>query len=185
VERSFGVRLPDEVHAAAAVPEKPKGKGRPKQLPRPASLYSVGDLIAAQPDGAWQSVTWRQGTKGPLRKQFLAIRVHRATGNPAWGEDGLSTSHARVTTGIEGWLLAERPVPGEDRERKYYYASLPAESLFPRLVSIARSRWPIEQFYEDGKGEAGLDDYQGRHWDGMQLNRRHTGRRCRRHPDRP
>lgn len=166
VERSFGVRLPDEVHAAAAAPAKPKGKGRPR-LPRPAPLYPVGALVAAQPDRAWQTVTWREGTKGPLRKQFLAIRVHRATGNPTWGEEGLSTSHARVTTGSEGWLLAERPVPGEDGERKYYYANLPADTALIRLVTIAHARWLIEQFYEDGKGEAGLDDYQGRRWDGF------------------
>lgn len=168
VERTFGVRLPEEVRAAATiVPEKPAGKGRPK-LPRPAPLYTVGDLVAAQPDSAWQTITWREGTKGPLRKQFLAIRVHRATGDPAWGEYGRSTAHGRVTTGSEGWLLAERPVPGEEGDRKYYYSNLPAEVPLERLVTVAHARWPIEQFYEDGKGEAGLDDCQGRRWDGFQ-----------------
>ena len=45
VERSFGVRLPEEVReAAAATPEKPKRKGRPK-LPRPAPLYTVDAVI--------------------------------------------------------------------------------------------------------------------------------------------
>src|SRR5437588_3020475 len=71
VERSFGVRLPDEVReAAAAKPEKPKGKGRPK-LPRPAPLYTVADLVVRQPESAWQTISWREGTKGALRKQFL------------------------------------------------------------------------------------------------------------------
>jgi len=37
----------------------------------------------------------------------------------------------------------------------------------PRLVELAQSRWPIEQFYEDSNGECGLDDYQGRRWDGL------------------
>jgi hypothetical protein len=36
-----------------------------------------------------------------------------------------------------------------------------------RLVTLAHARWPIEQFYEDAKGECGLDDYQGRRWDGL------------------
>ena len=167
VERSFGVRLPDEVQkAAAAVPEKPKGKGRPK-LPRPAPLHTVEAVVAAQPESAWQTITWREGTKGPLCKQFLAIRVHRATGNPAVGEHGRSVQHGTMSTGSEGWLLAERPLPGEDGERKYYYSNLPADVPLGRLVTIAHARWTIEQFYEDAKGECGLDDYQGRRWEGL------------------
>src|SRR5438132_914438 len=39
------------------------------------------------------------------RAQVVAIRVHWATGSPRH-----STSHSRVRTGPEGWLLAERPV---------------------------------------------------------------------------
>jgi SRSO17 transposase len=167
VERSFGVRVPDEVRqAAAAKPEKPKGKGRPK-LPRPAPLYTVEDVVARQPESAWQTISWREGTKGALRKQFLAIRVHRATGGGSWGENGQRANPARVFTGEEGWLLAERPVPGEEGERKYYYANLPADVELARLVTVAHARWIVEQFYEDAKGECGLDDFQGRRWDGL------------------
>jgi SRSO17 transposase len=167
VERTFGVRRPEEVQAAAAaVPEKPTGKGRPR-LPRAAPLYTAGGIVAAQPETAWQTVTWREGTKGSLRKQFLALRVHRATGNPEVGERGRSATHGTMSTGSEGWLLAERPIPGDEGERKYYYANLPASTPLLRLVTIAHARWPVEQFYEDGKGEAGLEDYQGRRWDGF------------------
>jgi SRSO17 transposase len=167
VERSFGVRLPDEVQkAAAAKPEKPKGKGRPK-LPRPAPLYTVEAIIAQQQESGWQTITWREGSKGALRKQFVAIRVHRATGGGSWGKNGQRANPARVVTGEEGWLLAERPVPGEEGERRYYYSNLPADVPLERLVTSAHARWVIEQFYEDAKGECGLDDYQGRRWDGL------------------
>jgi hypothetical protein len=44
---------------------------------------------------------------------------------------------------------------------------LPADTPLPRLVELAHARWAIEQFYEDAKGECGLDDYQGRRWDGL------------------
>src|SRR5262249_58080758 len=52
-------------------------------------------------------------------------------------------------------------------EAKYYFSSLPADTPLSRLVERAHARWAIEQFYEDSKGECGLDDYQGRRWDGL------------------
>jgi len=167
VDRDFGVRLPNEVReAAAATPEKPEGRGRPR-LPRPAPLHTVEEVVAAQPESAWQTISWREGANGPRQKQFVAIRVHRATGGASWGKDGKSADPSRVSTGSEGWLLAEHPIPGAAGERKYYYANLPAETPLERLVTIDHARWLIEQFYEDGKGECGLDEYQGRRWDGL------------------
>ena len=162
VSSSFGVRLPDEVQAAALVPPpRPRGRGQPKK-PRPASLYQAKAVLEALPADHWQTITWREAEDHGLRKQFVAIRVHWATGGAQ-----LSTSHHRVYTGPEGWLLGERPVPGDRGEVKWYYSNLPADTPLHRLVSLAHSRWPIEQFYEDAKGECGLDHYQGRRWDGL------------------
>ena len=86
----------------------------------------------------------------------------------------MSTAHERVVTAAEGWLIAERPLrrsEGEDlpeeEELKYYYSSLDADVSPERLAALAHSRWAIEQFYEDAKGECGLGDYQGRRWDGL------------------
>lgn len=175
VESTFGVRLPDEVAAAAAAaavwaaaPARVRlannrgGRGQPKQ-PRPAPLYSVQALLDAQPEAAWQTLTWRAGSKGPLTKQFMALRIHRATGGAQ-----LPITDQRVSTGQEGWLLGERPVPGTTGERKWYVSNLPADTPLQRLVELAHARWAVEQFYEDAKGECGLDDYQGRRWDGLQ-----------------
>src|SRR6185503_4034365 len=78
-----------------------------------------------------------------------------------------STSHSRVTTGPEGWLIGERPLPGERGDAKWYFSTLPADTPPARLIAVAHQRWVIEQFYEDAKGECGLDDYQGRRWDGL------------------
>jgi hypothetical protein len=99
------VRLPDEVRAAKEQLPTYAGRGQPRK-PRPAPLYSVKELIEAQPTQAWQTIEWREGTKGTMRAQVLAIRVHWATGSQRH-----STSHSRVHTGPEGWLLAERCVP--------------------------------------------------------------------------
>jgi len=162
VSSTFGVRLPDEVHAAALLPPpRARGRGQPKK-PRPAPLYEAKAVREALPADRWQPITWREHDDVVLRKQFVAMRVHWATGGAQF-----STSHPRVCTGPEGWLLGERPLPGERGEAKWYYSTLPADTPLQRLVEVAHSRWPIEQFYEDAKGECGLDHYQGRRWDGL------------------
>jgi SRSO17 transposase len=170
VKRPFGLRLPDEVRAAAAAPPPPyQGRGRPV-LPRPAPLWDAETLLACLPAEAWEAVTWRAGTKGALTKAFVAVRVHRATGNPDVGTNGRSVAHGRVTTGPAGWLLGERPLPGHQGEAKQYFLWLPGwplETPLARLVTLAHARWAIEQTYEDAKGECGLDDYQGRTWPGL------------------
>src|SRR5262249_50746794 len=73
----------------------------------------------------------------------------------------------RVSTGPEGWLLGERPLPGTAGERKYYCGSPPADTPLPRLVALAHARWASAQCYEEAQGACGLDDYQGRRWDGL------------------
>lgn len=166
VDKTFGVRLPDELRAAAAAAPAPaaplsvrRGRGQPKK-PRPAPRHTAGAVLAALPEDAWQTVQWREGAKGVLQKQVAMVRAHWATGSPRH-----SATHGRVSTGPEGWLLGERPLPGHTGDPKYFYSSLPADTPLQRLVALAHSRWTIEQFYEDAKGECGLDQYQGRCWD--------------------
>ena len=188
VESTFGVRLPQEVQTAAKEVPAYGGRGQPRK-PRPAPLYSVKQLIEALPESAWQTISWREGTKGTMQAQVVAIGVHWATGSARH-----STSHSRVQTGPEGWLLAERPVsrspspaPSPDEasppdeaagekkaepqkeaeETKYWFSSLPPETSLEQLVTLAHARWVIEQFYEDAKQECGLDNFQGRRWDGL------------------
>ena len=170
VESTFGVRLPEEVRAASEAGAPPyEGRGQPPKE-RPAPLYTAREVIGSLPEEAWRTVNWREGTKGTLSKQMVALRMHRATGSPRHSID-----HERVLTASEGWLIAERPLPGApgsageegEEELKYYYSTLGAEVSLERLASVAKSRWTIEQFYEDAKGECGLSDYQGRRWEGL------------------
>jgi SRSO17 transposase len=162
VSSTFGVRLPEEVAAAALPPPRPpRGRGQ-RQKPRPAPLHEAKAVLEALPAERWQTIAWRERDSVVLRKQFVAVRAHWATGGAQ-----LSTSHHRVFTSPAGWLLGERPLPGERGEIKWYYSNLPADTPLQRLVELAHSRWPIEQFYEDAKGACGLDHYQGRRWDGL------------------
>jgi SRSO17 transposase len=161
VESTFGVRLPGEVAAAGVTPPH-HGPGQPRKA-RPAPLYSARTLLDAQPEADWRTVVWRQGSDGePLGRQVLAVRVHRATGG-----GHLRINDPRVTLGPEGWLIGERPLPGESGDAKWYFSTLPADTPWERLIALAHQRWVIEQFYEDAKGECGLDHYQGRTWDGL------------------
>lgn len=184
VESTFGVRLPAEVQEAARQVPVYQGMGQPRK-PRPAPLYPVKQLSTALPASAWQTIRWREGTRGTMQAQAVALRVHWAT-----GADVHSTTHHRVHTGPEGWLLAERPVPPADaaeqtaptatpqkkRRRskqkpkdptKYWFSTLPQDATLEHLVTLAHARWVVEQFYEDAKQECGLDHYQGRRWDGL------------------
>jgi SRSO17 transposase len=177
VESTFGCRLPDEVQATAAQAPVYQGRGQPRK-PRPAPLYTVTQLIESLPATAWQTIAWREGTKGMMQVQAVALRVQWATGSSLH-----STSHSRVHTGPEGWLLAERPAsevvaddlqptPGEPQGKeeekiKYWFSVLPQETSLQRLVLLAHARWVIEQFYEDAKQECGFDHYQGRSWNGL------------------
>jgi SRSO17 transposase len=177
VQSTFGCRLPSEVAATAAQAPVYSGRGQPRK-PRPAPLYTVKALIESLPTSAWQTINWREGTKGTMQIQAVALRVHWATGSSLH-----STSHSRVYTGPEGWLLAERPVPQavaddpqptptepqekEEEKIKYWFSVLPTDTSLQRLVLLAHARWVIEQFYEDAKQECGFDHYQGRSWDGL------------------
>ncbi len=109
-------------------------------------------VLAAMAPSQWRTIRWRQGSKGWLRKKFVAQRCWRPTG------DGDMR---------EGWLLGERPARGQQGERKYYWSNLPATTSLEKLAEYAHRRHAIEQFHEEAKGELGWDQYQGRLWRGF------------------
>jgi SRSO17 transposase len=112
-------------------------------VPRRQTAAAVG---AQLPAGAWHRVTWAAGTKGPLVGRFAAVRVRPAK------------------SAGERWLLCERALRGD--ERKYYVLNLDATTSLRTLVSIVRSRWPIEQQYRELKDELGIDHFEGRSYRG-------------------
>ena len=133
----FGVRLPEEVEATA------KQSHSLQQAP----LHRADEVLAAQPEEAWQTIIWRMGTDGPLTKQFVALRVYRAVGE---------------TTGPEGWLIGERPLPGHKGKMKFYWSDLPVTTPLARLAELSHRRPSVERGYQDGKGFTGLDAYAAR-----------------------
>src|SRR5687767_7676289 len=111
-----------------------------------------GEVLAGFSKCQWRTNRWRHGSKGWLRKKFVALR--------AW----------RLTTAGEGhigWLLGERAAQGQAEEHKFYWSNLPASATLEELVEYAHRRHAIEQFHEEAKEELGWDQYQGRLWPGF------------------
>jgi SRSO17 transposase len=115
-------------------------------------VWRADELLQTVPRWQWRTVRWRRGTKGWLRKKFVAVRGWRVT------SDG--PRH-------EGWLVGERATQGLPEERKYVWSNLPPDTPLEALAGYAHRRHAIEQFHEEAKGELGWDQYQGRLWLGF------------------
>ena len=159
VNRDDHFRVAQEVAAdrGDGPPPPYQGRGRPRKAPSLANRVEpkeAQDLLDALPEEAWQQIAWREGTKGPLVKQFARVRVFRT---------GLRGKHLES----EGWLIGEHPLPNHTGDRKVYFAHGLDDLNFDDLVDLAHLRWVVERFYQDAKGELGLDDYEGRLWQGF------------------
>ena len=62
------------------------------------------------------------------------------------------------------WLLIEEQADGT---LKYAFSNLPAGHQCRRAVRLWKSRWPVEQGYQQLKEELGLDHFEGRSWRGF------------------
>jgi SRSO17 transposase len=133
---------------------KPTGRPRKHPLPSAAST-GAAELLEARP-GAFRTISWRTGTKGPLRAEFAALRVRVADGPVAAG--------GRHLPGEEAWLVGEHRAAGE---RKYYLSNLPAEASLETLAALIKARWVCEQMHQQMKGELGLGHFEGRSWRGL------------------
>jgi len=134
-----------------------RGRGRPRKTPGRKDRIpteEAGALVTALAEKAWRTVAWREGTKGALVKEFARLRVYRSGRR---GEHRLSS----------GWLVGERPRAGHRGDRKYYFAWELDDQSLEELVELVHLRWVIERFYQDAKGELGLDNYEGRLWTGF------------------
>ena len=124
---------------------------------------------------AWTSLTVRDGEKGPVEIEMVKCRVQ--------------TRFERKRTGPAEWLVVtRRPLADErtlepkaspdatdqDTQHRYHYYLTPtgeseAELEEPSLAELARvikAGACIEASFQRGKGEAGMDEYQVRTWEG-------------------
>src|SRR4029079_10809377 len=122
--------------APAPAAGRSKSGGRPRTrtrlkdgIPRPGSLK---DLAASTP---LRKVTWREGTKGKLSGRFAWLRV--------WPGGGWATGECAGAEPV--WLLCEEQARGKIKSA---FSTLPADTPRLRGVRLWKSRWPVEQGYQ-------------------------------------
>jgi SRSO17 transposase len=138
-------------------PFRKKGR-RGRKTPRLASGSPPARRVDAMLDRdglrnqPW--VRWRvkDGQKGPMVWEVKHLRF-----TPV-GEDGLP--------GAPLHLIVARDVL-DPEELKFFVSNAPAETPVGVLLLVAFSRWRVERCFEDQKGEIGLDQYEGRRYQGL------------------
>ena len=122
--------------------------------PGPHSVKQLAEQLERTP------VSWRDGTKGALHAEFAWLRMwpaHRWQHGRAAGDVPDVEAEAR-------WLLVEWRSDGSIR---YAMSNLPPETPMRHAVELWKSRWHVEQGYQQLKEELGLDHFEGRSWPGF------------------
>ena len=150
---------PADVSLIFPVAERRFGKrGRPRKNAIPDVLSVPAQSMLADAD--WTELSWRVGTKGPLKARFAAVRIRVADGPP----QRIYDKGQQHMPSEEAWLVGELRSSGE---RKYYLSNLPADINLKTLAAAIKARWVCEQAHQQMKEELGLDHFEGRSWQGL------------------
>ncbi|OKJ25822.1 IS701 family transposase [Streptomyces sp. CB01580] len=160
------VRADESAHPYDAVPTAPAWSGNGR---KPATRYrtkalSLKDLAAEPGRKAYQQVTWRKGSKGPMRLRFQARNVRPAgvaARTHAMAAAGGSTAWDGTLPALT--LLNEWPT-GQKTPTNYWLSTLPADTPLQELVRTAKIRWRVEHDYRELKDGLGLDHFEGRNY---------------------
>jgi SRSO17 transposase len=120
--------------------------------PAPLSLLKA---FATQKTVKWRPCSWK-AADGQTRHTRLAwMKVYL----PGALDRGAQTLE-------EVWLVVDWP-EGAAEAYHYYLAHLHREPTLARCLRLSRSRWQIEQYFQRGKDDLGLDHFEGRSWRGF------------------
>lgn len=112
------------------------------------SQVSAAEVASSIGPERWQRLSAGDGAKGPRLYDWARVALFRLQ-EPEWGH----------------WLLVRRSLD-DPEELAYYVVFGPAGATLQELARVAGRRWAIEEAIERAKGEAGLDEYEVRSWDG-------------------
>lgn len=168
-ERGIGyvvaIRSDVTVHPHDVRPTAPAWSGNGR---RPQPRYrDKPSPVACHGRQAFTEVTWREGSRGPMRSRLLVLRVRPAeVRSRRLAQAAAAAGHGHWDGVLpEVTLLVEWP---EDAEAPtdYWLSSLPAGTPPAELVRLAKIRWRIEHDYRELKHGLGLDHFEGRTWNG-------------------
>jgi len=110
----------------------------------------VDEVVARLPTTAWRRITVAEGSQGPRVYEYAVLWVW-------FSEEGLPSGRER--------LLVRRSL-GQQAEVKYHRSNAPVTIALEKLAQVRGQHWCVEQSFEAGKGECGLDEYETRGWVG-------------------
>lgn len=130
----------------------PKYGSVPKAAPKGQKLrrWAESFQVAQWHPAAWQAA---DGEKRATRLAWKQIYLH---------------SDLEEQTGAwpACWLVVDWP-EGQADPYHVYVAWLKQPPAKGRALRLSRGRWPIEQYFQRGKDDLGLDHYEGRSWRGF------------------
>jgi SRSO17 transposase len=127
-----------------------KGRGRRpkkvKRLPGQPLPRSVVD-IARSTKFRWKPVVLAEGAKGPIIAKVARLRVYPS-------REGLPKDPSV-------WLFMRKDPDGR---LKFSLSDAPKNMPLSEMCKASVMRWPIEQCFEEGKDQLGMDHYEHRSW---------------------
>jgi hypothetical protein len=108
----------------------------------------IADALEAE---KFQRISVGDGSKGP--RAFDWARVELTSSKPE---------------GWQKWLVVRRSLVSGEKpaERAYVLVFAPCGTTLVEMATAIGTRWTVEQCFEEGKGEVGLDHYEVRSWQG-------------------
>jgi SRSO17 transposase len=131
--------------------QKPPRRRRRIGPRRKQEFVRVDQWTKQQPESRWELVDVRAAEKGPL--QFHAIST------------GVQTRASNKRSGPQERLVVIRTLEKEPQV-SYTLTNAPGDEPLSELVRAHAERHRIEEMFEAGNGEVGLDHYEVRSWVG-------------------
>jgi SRSO17 transposase len=157
VGRTALVAIPSETRCWLQRPRtadkhyRDKGEARVKRVVEPDSApCMVATVAASLPASSWYRRKVSEGTKGPITYEFARQRVTLC-------KEGLPDRTV--------WLVIKRTL-GAEPSYTYAISNAPASTPLRTFVWLSGLRWAVEQCFEEGKTELGMDHYEVRKYPG-------------------